>query len=284
MKICGACGFANDNEMRFCVECGNALAVEPQMVVPLGNPASENPTDSFADETVVRPANLASVATISSKNPKNRSYLKIVLGIGALGILLVLFAAGGIGTAIYLTMNREEPPTPTPYPTPTPKRTPKRTPTPEPTETPLITVSTPEEPTPEPTVEDPDEPITEKETVLVSADSEWQVSKIRTVGGEKFKVVASGKYNLEGIDENVGPNGVKGHTDRRIFKQFRTGALLMRTHFPNGNHSNIQAVSSGQFWENYPNEEGFLEFMINDSEYEDNDGELTVRFERTDNK
>ena len=53
----------------------------------------------------------------------------------------------------------------------------------------------------------------------------------------------------------------------------------MRTHLPNGGHSNIQAVSSGEYWENYEDERGLLEFIVNDNAPERNSGSLRIRFE-----
>ena len=254
------------------------------MVVPLDSLSSfekpsEKVTDSFEDKTVVsnRPS-LSSRTT--SKTGGGRRTLKIVVGLIVAAVLLITFAAAGVAFAVYLSIINAEPRPivsrpKTPRPKKTPRRvvssTPKRTPTstPQRKATPLIET-------------DPDFRPTKRATFKVRSDSEWQLSKIRTVGNENFRVIATGRYELDDIRGSVSARGVSGHKDRRLFKDFRTGALLMRTHFPDGSHSNIQAVSSGRDWQNYPNEKGYLEFIVNDSEPEDNEGNLTIKFEMID--
>jgi len=95
-------------------------------------------------------------------------------------------------------------------------------------------------------------------------------------------VTVSGRYDLDGIRDNVTAKGVSSHRSRRVFSKFRTGALLMRTHYPDGRHSNIQAVTTGRDWENFPDEKGHLEFMVNDKEFEGNYGTLQIKFQKTD--
>lgn len=282
MKSCRKCGFSNDDSMQFCVECGTALKDSPQMVVPLDSlSGTEKPTEEIPaaseSETVVANRFAAPGAQKPSTSGGKRA-IKIFIGIIVAGVLLVTFAAAGVILAVYLSIidaaprpivSRRETPTPTRTPRWIVKSTPKSTPeaTPEPSPTIRIEI---------------DAVATRKTSFEIQTDESWQVSKVRTIGSENFIVTATGNYELDGIKKRVTARGVSGHKERRLFKDFRTGALLMRTHYPDGRHSNIQAVSSGKYWQNYPDEEGNLEFIVNDNDPDENDGDLTIRFEMTD--
>ena len=201
-----------------------------------------------------------------------------VIGVG----LILVVGAAGIAAAIALSIYNAPQKTPiakrdypTPYPTPAVRNTPrtlipKRTPTPGPTPEKYVT-----------TPVNPIGPASKRGSFTIKANQKWQISKIRTVGSQNFRVVAFGTYKLSGIRNRVSARGVSGHTHRRIFKQYNTGALLMRTHYPDGSHSNIQPVAAGQFWQNYPKERGLLEFIVNDNRMENNSGSLRITFRST---
>ncbi len=279
MKSCGRCGFQNDESMSFCLECGSAISDNgPKMVVPLDAidadiQPTERVTDSYADQTVIANRFAAPPPPSPPKKSGGMKVFKILLGLTVGVTLLVLAVIGGIAVAVYLSITNSEPrpivrnPTPTPFVISTPTQTPTPKPTPE------IT------PTPKSVTIDPGTKPTLKADFDIDTGDEWQTSEIQTIGNENFRVVASGNYNLEGVRENVSAKGVAGKRERRIYKQFRTGALLMRTRYPNGKTSNIQAVSTGENWQNYPDEKGNLEFIVNDNSPEDNEGTLRIKFE-----
>ena len=83
---------------------------------------------------------------------------------------------------------------------------------------------------------------------------------------------ARGRIKLDGIKKRVGVKGINGYQNRRVIKKYKTGALLMRTHYPDGRHSNIQPVGAGEFWLNAPDETGKIEFFINDNSPEEGSG------------
>ncbi len=309
MKKCQKCGYDNTDVMNFCLECGDSLINEPRMVVPLetvnmqtGEKPSEQVTEDYEKETVVNNFALRgqSVQTIQQPKPQgNNSKLLLAIGGGLVALILLVFT-GAAGIAFLAWQSQSEKPKSKPlvsipkkspesspeiYPEETPEETPKEEPEPEekpeeePEETPQPTPIT--NPTPEDdiiTFPTPKVP-TKRATYRVNAKSGWQLSNIKTVPRENFRVRVSGRINLDGIKNRVSARGVSGHKNRRIFKQFRTGALLMRTHYPNGKHSNIQPVSAGQYWQNYPNETGKIEFLVNDNAADYNSGNFKIRFE-----
>lgn len=277
--------------MNFCGECGAALGQEPQMVVPLDtieslNPnRSDDPTESFgiSQETVVEDRyQPLSIPTLSSVQPP-QSKKKIVAVFGILFAIIVMIIGGAGGGLYYYLKWRKE--VAGPGKTPTPMRTapPRETATPRPTATPTPD-STPEEtpePTPEETPDENDPPSslepTKQGSFSINADEEgWQLSELVTVSRESFETSVGGTIDLDGIREGVSARGFAGNPDRRVYKQYPTGALLMRTRYPDGRVSNIQPVTASDSWLNSPGEEGRIEFLINDNEPEDNYGEFTV--------
>lgn len=297
MKKCQSCGFNNTDIMNFCLECGTALIKEPQMVVPLDSlsgqeaeKTSEQVTENYEKETVVgnRFAIQQSVPTYQQQTPKKSSNAKIFLAIGSLLLgLMFLIGGGAVGILIYALQSEgsskpnrplvsktpiDEPefPTPTPEVYETPEPTPKVKKTPRPEKTPLPK----EEPITFPTPKVP----TKRATFRVKNVSGWQLSNIKTVPLENFEVRVSGRIKLDGIKRKISARGISGYKNRRILKQYPTGAVLMRTHYPDGRHSNIQPVSAGTFWQNYKDETGKIEFIINDKFADDADGEFKVRF------
>lgn len=306
MKRCQSCGAENAVEMNFCGECGAKFADEPQMVVPLETiesldlPVTESFGEKESFETKVgnRFQVDPSVPTLSSVQEPQGGGSKMIFWVfgGCLTLLLIAFI--GLAGFMYVNWqsNREvasnSKTEPTPARTieekaPTPKSTemPEQTPKEEPEETPKETPASEEEPeledpdgTPEVTFTPPEKP-TRQGSYTVRSNEGWQISEIDTVPSEIFRTNVRGKVFLDGIDKSVSPEGIEGEKSRRIYKQFRTGALLMRTRFANGKVGNIMPATDSNEWENYPNETGRLEFLVNDNSSENNKGIfiITVR-------
>jgi hypothetical protein len=283
--------------MNYCLECGNTLSQEPQMVVPLetvdfsnSEKPSEQVTENYEKETVVnsRFAVQPGVQTFHDQSSQgtggSNTKLFLLVG-GGLFALVMLIGVAAAGFVFYAIKNQEKPPS-----RPVVSNTPEKTPVVE--NSPDIIVNK----TPDLTPEVEETPDTTEETITFptpenptkSADYEirsvlgWQLSDIETVPNENFTIKVSGRIDLDGIKDNVSVKGVKGFEERRVIEKFPTGALLMRTHYPDGRHSNIQAVSASQYWQNYKDETGKIEFLINDNSPENNSGEFIISFKMTD--
>ena len=266
MKKCQNCGFQNDSTMNFCLECGMQL---------VGNPLSAAKTEILSTDP-------RSVATVDLPKKKSRKYFWIFAGLAS----LLIFGLLGLGTILFLTnrLGKDDASIKTPVPATSPivKTSPtinRRTPTPSPNNS--VETSEPEETTsPSPSFTPPTIP-TATGVFNVKADKNWQLSNLDVVGGEKFVLLAFGSVNLREIEKGISPDGVadKKHQSRRLFPEFPTGALLMRTRYPDGKYSKISAVktkNSTGVWQNAPDERGRLEFCINDNAPEGNDGEFVV--------
>ena len=263
MKICGNCGNENTDAMNFCLQCGMPLA---------SNPAwnAEEPTASFSGKPFESAPLNAEPKTIprnfSMQPKKNGKGLYWIVG----GIVTVLalgfFGIAGLVGMTFLTAKQTAPP-PTPL---------KPVYSPSPLDSPLPDKSPAAVPTPQTSFTPPTAP-TKKGIFTVSADQGWQLSNIDVTGSEKFLTSVGGKINLKNIKQNVSANGVSDAKTaaRRLFPQYPTGALLMRTRFADGRVSNMQPVSAN-VWQNYPDEFGRLEFCVNDREPQSNDGEFVV--------
>ena len=299
MKICRNCGTENAIDLNFCGECGTKFPGEPQMVVPLDTvesleqPPTERITESFGEEpksteTVVgtRFQDDASIPTFSAQQPQASSKTLYWLLGGCLTLLVLAFI--GIAGFLYVNWESKREATQTPEPEQTPvsiieEETPESEKTPdeeeeEPEETPELEL--------EPELEDPESKPkvsftpptkpTRQGSFSVKADEGWQTSEIDTVPSEIFRTSVRGKVYLDGIDKNISANGISGNRDRRIYKKYRTGALLMRTRFANGKVGNIMPATQYNEWQNYPNERGRLEFLVNDNSPEKNKGEFVI--------
>ncbi len=266
MKKCQNCGYENDSTMNFCLECGIQL---------VGNPLS-------AAKTEILPATGRSVPTVALPKKKSRKYFWIFGGLASLLILLLL----GFITTLYLTrrfgQNNASVKTPTPMISPTRKSSP----TPRKAAdvgSPNASVEPPEtEETiaPNPKFTPPTKP-TARGVFNVEADKNWQLSNLDVVPNEKFVLLGMGSVNLREIGQGVSPEGIadRKHQSRRLFPEFPTGALLMRTRYADGKYSKISVVktkNSTGVWQNAPDEHGKLEFCINDNAPEGNDGEFVV--------
>lgn len=278
MKKCQNCGSENADEMNFCSECGTMLKNVPQMVVPLETiqslPDTADLTESLSAETETVVGNRyqpPSVPTVSVQKPQNNKKIFAVFG-GLFVIFSLIIAAAGAMLYFYIQSQKQ-----VIIVKPTPTRTPKKeTPTPKPSATPKPSPSETPENTPELIFTPPTEP-TRQGSFRVEADEEdWQLSEIETVPSQTFRTSVRGTIVLDEIGANVSPGGIGSNKERRIFEQYPTGALLMRTRFADGKVSNIQPVMASEEWENAPDERGRIEFLINDNSPENNRGEFIV--------
>lgn len=279
MKKCSKCGYENVDAMRFCLECGTPLHDAP-MVVNL----SENPTESFGGTTptnfgapretetfVVNQGNFGgNFGNFQSPPHPKPKKSKLLPVLGGLAALLVLFgiASAAIGYYVYKSrMIAEVTPTPTASPTGSgsPAAKPSGSPNASPSATPQTSFTPPTAPT-------------KSGTFTVYANGSWQLSDLDVVSLERFSTSVRGLIDVAGVKNNVSYAGVKDEKSksRRIYPEYPTGALLMRTRYADGRYSNVQPVSASNAWENFPDEIGKLEFCINDKTPENNGGQFLV--------
>lgn len=271
MKKCQKCFAENDNLMSFCWECGT----------PLPNSFETNAkTEEFSAQTfpstpTVYGRNIEAETVVNKKfgfnstfqqaSPPPPSKKGVFLVIAGVVVLLGLGLVTVAGVVIYSLI-----PTNTPgKPTPTPWNIVK-TPTPNglPTATPQVSFTPPIEPT-------------KKGSFTVFANQNWQLSDIDVVPLEEFRTSVQGKIDVSGIKTGVSSSGVNDAKtkSRRIYPEFPTGALLMRTRYADGKYSNVVAISangSNGNWRNYPDERGKIEFCINDNSPVNNGGQFIV--------
>lgn len=250
------------------------------MVVPLGEVTEVNPSGQITEafpaesETVVGNRFQVSVPTLSIRKPQNNKFIFAVFG-GLFALILMIAGVGGALVYFYFQQKAEivaAKPAPVRK---SEKPTPSTTPKPSPGETPIETTEEDGE-----LIFTPPTKPTSKGSFTIKADTdEWQLSEIETVGSETFQTSVRGTIVLDKIGSSISPGGVETNKNRRIYKQYPTGALLMRTRFANGKSSNIQPVTASDVWENDPNESGRIEFLINDNSPENNAGEFVVSVE-----
>lgn len=278
MKKCQGCHYENSDTMRYCVECGNQLADSPPMVVRLEDAQKIDqtaPTTAFNRnaETLFGGNQFPSNFPNTTPTPK-KSNAKIFIIIGGVLSLGFLLLVAGAAIIIYnLPPDKPEISNSSQKPTPSRGIVDK---SPLPDVAPVISSS----PTPQVSFTPPTEP-TKKGTFTVYANSGWQISEIDTVALEKFRTSAQGLVDLAGIKTGVSSKGlnVAKTKSRRIFPEYPTGALMMRTRYADGKFSNVQPVTASPSigeWENFPDESGRLEFCINDNAPEENGGQFTV--------
>lgn len=262
MKRCQKCFSENDSLMSFCWECGTPL---PDLFETTAK-TQEMPAQSFpSTPTVIGnnqdlktiEVNRFNLVTKPQTRPKS-SGGKTFLIVGGIGALFVLGLITVAGIVVYNLIPPKKDiviltPTPTPW---------EKTPTPVPSFTP------------------PTEP-TKQGSFTIQANSGWQLSDINTVPNENFTTTVQGKINLAGIKNDVSSSGVNDAKtkSRRIYPEFPTGALLMRTRYADGKFSNVTGLTtngSNGTWLNYPDERGKIEFCINDNSPENNSGQFIV--------
>jgi hypothetical protein len=268
MRKCQNCQFENEDLMSFCLECGTPLA---NLTAPLQN----SPTVAFNTTPTVFGQNSETETIVGKQSnftsnfepptptqPKNNKTL-LLLG----GIVALLFLVVGAISAV-VVYNLIPPPSPTPIPL---------VKTPTPTNSPTPAVKTP---TPQVSFTPPTEP-TKKGSFTIYANAGWQLSNIDVVSLEEFTTSVQGKIDVSGVKTGVSSSGVNDAKTkvRRIYPEFPTGALLMRTRYADGKYSNVVAVTAAGAtgsWQNYPDEVGKLEFCVNDNAPESNGGQFTV--------
>lgn len=205
MKKCQVCGNENSDEMRFCLECGNALPSSP-LVFNLqdssGQKQSEINTVSYEKSIQTQPgnrnANFNDYLNVPPSNPQKSG--KILLVLGGIAIVALLFLTAGAAIIAY---NWDEiakifiKPTPTPQPTrtidvktptPSPSASPSVAPTVFPTFAPSVS---PTPPNPNPDVE-------------VSFDKVWVDYNVTEKGRKGMLIhVKFSVKNLKGVSSYV---------------------------------------------------------------------------------
>lgn len=252
--------------MSFCGQCGVRFNEPQNSTWNQG----DIPTDSFVETpTMVRPRNLETETfqrNFSATAPP-KSNKKLFIIFGGIAALVVLLGGAVVFGALFIFLQKpSEPSSPQ-----IPLRANNNSVTPNvssPTGTPQVSFTPPTEPT-------------KKGSFTVYANKGWQLSDIDTVSRETFTTVVVGKIDLDNIKTGVSSSGVNDAKTktRRLYPEYPTGALLMRTRYADGKFSNIAAVTAGSAtgqWQNYPGERGKIEFCINDNTPEKNDGQFTV--------
>ena len=273
--------------MSFCLQCGTPLVASTIPNVHNSDAARNQsaPDTAFNKnaETIIGgqpfPANIPNIPTT-----RRRSYNKIFLILsGVFSLFGLLFIAGVVIVYYNLKPKNQIVTNPTPSPAPTrgivdkspspkssisPSASPADSPSATPGATPQVSFTPPIEPT-------------KKGTFTVYANGGWQLSEIDTVPLENFRTSVQGLIDLAGIKTSVSSKGVADAKtkSRRIYPEYPTGALMMRTRYADGKYSNVQPVTaapSSGIWQNFPDERGRLEFCINDNAPEQNGGHFTV--------
>lgn len=267
MKYCRNCGIENADAMSFCGQCGARFAAPEISTWHQG----DIPTASFEETpTTVRPRNEEAQTFqrnfSASAPPKSNKKLFLIFG-GIAAFAVLIFGAAVVG-ALFFFIQKPSDPTPLPIRANNNSSTPNISASPETSQTPQVSFTPPIEPT-------------KKGSFTIYANTGWQLSDINTVSQETFTTSVVGKINLDGIKTGVSSSGVTDAKtkSRRLYPEFPTGALLMRTRYADGKYSNVAALTAngatGQ-WENYPGESGKIEFCINDNAPEKNGGQFTV--------
>jgi len=272
MKKCLVCGHDNLDEMGFCLQCGRPLAD----TAGSGWKPADPVTVSLAETPTVIRRGFADTQALGQQvaaPPPSRSGSKMIAIFGGLAVLVLLLIAG-IGAVVgynyfskpkTIAANTNSSPAsngkgsiPANSPTATPAASP----------TPAVSFTPPAEPT-------------RTGSFTVYGNAGWQLSDIDTVALENFRTKIEGKIDIDGVKTGATASGVKdpASKSRRIYPEFPTGALLMRTRYADGNFSNVAAIAAGKStgqWQNFPNETGRIEFCVNDNAPQQNGGQFTV--------
>ena len=272
MKKCQKCFAENDNLMSFCWECGTPLSNSYETTAKTQElPAQSLPSTPTVfggiteNETVVN-QRVGFTSNFQQPLPPKSKKGVFLIG-GGIAALLMLGLVTIAGVVIYNLLQPTDggglKPSPTPWNV-------VKTPTPQvnPTATPQVSFTPPVEPT-------------KQGAFTIYANQGWQLSDINVVSLEEFRTNVQGKIDISGIKTGVSSSGVSDAKTkaRRIYPEFPTGALLMRTRYADGKYSNVVAISANGAngnWRNYPDERGKIEFCINDNAPENNGGQFTV--------
>ncbi|MGB7926377.1 MAG: zinc ribbon domain-containing protein [Pyrinomonadaceae bacterium] len=280
MLRCGKCGRDNAEGMRFCTNCGALLETEPAgdeidssqppETISFSTPPPTSPTAGWPTAGAYLPPQ----PPVSKGRDNNTG---LIIGIAAVLLVGVLVVAGGVGWYVYSNSGPEV----------ANRNTNNRndaTPSPSPANTNANTRPSPS-PSPSPSNKSFDPPTapTKEGSFTVYANEGWQLSEIAVVPYEKYTTKAEGLVDLAGAKAGIRAGGDKDAKlkSRRLFAEYPTGALLMRTRYADGRFSNTVAAGTNGAWENLPDERGMLEFAINDNAPKDNGGQFTIRVKMT---
>lgn len=284
MLRCSKCGRDNEEGMRFCTNCGNTLAAAAPPPPAAGGTAydpMQSETISFnAPPTTTPPSNWPTTPYTSATPPPStasvpKSRSGLIIGVVAVLLLGMLGLAGAAGWYYYAntrevvtTNGNKNSGSLEPRSKSTPGDSNANTsPTPSASPSPASK-----------TFEPPTVP-TKEGTFTVYANRGWQLSEIAVVPLEQFTTTVDGIVDLAGIKTGVRAGGVNDAKtkSRRLYPEYPTGALLMRTRYADGHFSNVVAAGVSGSWENLPDERGMLEFAINDNSTEGNGGQFTIK-------
>lgn len=273
MKVCRHCGTENSDEMNFCTECGASLVSSGESFS--GPQTTKNPqaqiTRAFSYDPTVTP------------KPKSKSLHVLI---GGIIVLILLFVSVGALVAYFavkrvlelsntnIQTNTDTANTEAENPSVSNKNTPVSNVSPSRSSSPY---TQPSNTNPVASFTPPLSP-TKVGTFTVYASGGWQLSDIDVVENEEFSTSVEGLIDLAGIKNNVTYAGVNDEKtkSRRIYPEYPTGALLMRTRYADGKVSNVQAVYLSRYWKNFPDEIGKLEFCVNDNSPDNNGGQFIV--------
>jgi zinc-ribbon domain len=280
MIRCGQCGRDNADGMRFCTNCGAALGTEASTG---GRPASDSSqeTISFSAPPPTSPTGWPTLgSSYAPPQPAARTVERkntgLIVGVVVLLLLGLLGAGGVLGWYFYSKSKTEssnentENGNTSPTPKPTASNTNARP-------TPTVSPSPSNQSFAPPTVP------SKEGTFTVYANEGWQLSGIAVVPYEKYTTHVEGIVDLAGAKAGIHAGGDKDAKlkSRRLFAEYPTGALLMRTRYADGRFSNTVAAGESGNWENLPEERGMLEFAVNDNAPQGNGGQFTVRVKMT---
>lgn len=280
MLRCGNCGRDNAEDMRFCTNCGALLEAASGGGSGEIDSSQSPETISFSVPPPTSPT--AGWPTVGSYLPPQPPVSKgrsnntgLVISIVVVAVLGVLATAGGIGWYLFSKSDTTE----------IANRNAKtENVSPSPSNTNANTRPSPEaSPTPSNTSFEPPTVPTKEGSFTVYANEGWQLSKIAVVPYEKYTTKVEGLVDLAGAKAGIRAGGDKDAKlkSRRLFGEYPTGALLMRTRYADGRFSNTVAAGVNGAWANLPDERGMLEFAINDNAPKDNGGQFTVRVKMT---
>lgn len=277
MVRCWKCGRENDDEMRFCTNCGTPITPS-QTVGAAGYDPSQSETISFnaPPQTAVgrgmptTPYTAAPPFTQSASKSRTGMIVGIIASVFVLGIVALAGVAGYYYYSNTGTKNgnaNQKSIDPNVKPTP---------------DSANANAGPSSEPSPSPAAKQLFEPPTtptKEGSFTVYANEGWQLSELAVVPLEQYTTTVDGIIDISGVKTGVRIGGVSDakFKSRRLFPEFPVGALVMRTRYADGRFSNMMAMGANGSWENLPDERGMLEFIINDNAPQDNGGQFTVK-------
>lgn len=280
MVRCWKCGRENEEGMRFCTNCGTALATSQASGASDYNPSNSEtisfnapPPTAVGTGTPTTPYTSSPPFTQSAPPPA-KSKSGMIIGIIAVVLLVGIVGVAGVAGYYYYSNSRDDnsnkkqgtlDPDKKATPTPANKNaTPESSPQPTPASKQLF--------------EPPTTP-TKEASFTVYANEGWQMSDIAVVPLEQFTTTTEGIVDIAEVKTGVRAVGVKDDKfkSRRLYAEFPVGALLMRTRYADGRFSNMVAAGNSGNWQNLPDERGMLEFIINDNAPKDNGGQFTIK-------